>query len=56
MSKTEVLAVDGDGEFEEEDSEVVENDFILLHRGWWWSLNGDDGYGGSGRRIERLSS
>ncbi len=36
--------VDGDGEFEEEDGEVVENDFVLFGRSRWRSLNRGDGY------------
>ncbi len=45
VSKTEVFEVNDDDKFEEEVFEVVENVFVLFGRGWWWSLNGDYGYG-----------
>ncbi len=39
MSEAEVFSVDCDEQFEEKDSEVVEDDFVFFGRSWRRSFN-----------------
>ncbi len=41
MSETEVFSVNCDDQFKEEDSEVVEDDFIFFGRRWWRGFSRD---------------